>query len=178
VPRAAKPFFIPVVHSPPGAVGHVAAPELPSQEGKAPSRGTRGSTGAPLSGRQSLEPWDTWQRRSSPQQEGEVRDSGTRGSAGAHLSKEPRFGAEGHVVASELTSARRQGPGQRDTWRLRSSPLQGGVVRSYSLHGSVGSHLSKEARSRAVGHVAAPELTSARRRGSELRDTCRRRSLP
>jgi hypothetical protein len=46
VPRAAKPFFIPVVHSPPGAVGHVAAPELPSQEGRALSRGTRGSTGA------------------------------------------------------------------------------------------------------------------------------------
>jgi hypothetical protein len=49
VPRAAKPFFIHVVHSPPGAVGHVAAPELPSQEGRAQSRGTRGSTGAHLS---------------------------------------------------------------------------------------------------------------------------------
>jgi hypothetical protein len=41
-----KPFFIPVVHSPPGTMGHVAAPELPSQEGRARSRGTRGSTGA------------------------------------------------------------------------------------------------------------------------------------
>jgi hypothetical protein len=30
VPRAAKPFFISVVHSPSGGVGHVAAPELPS----------------------------------------------------------------------------------------------------------------------------------------------------
>jgi hypothetical protein len=28
--RAAKPFFIPVVHSPVGAVRHVAAPEVPS----------------------------------------------------------------------------------------------------------------------------------------------------
>jgi hypothetical protein len=46
--RAAKPFFISVIHSPPGVVRHVAAPELPSQEGKAPRRGTRGSTGAPL----------------------------------------------------------------------------------------------------------------------------------
>jgi hypothetical protein len=28
VPRAVKPFFILVVHSPPGVMGHVAAPEL------------------------------------------------------------------------------------------------------------------------------------------------------
>jgi hypothetical protein len=60
VPRAAKPFFIPVVHSPPGAMGHVATLELPSQEGRAQSRETRDSTGAPLSRRQSPEPWDTW----------------------------------------------------------------------------------------------------------------------
>jgi hypothetical protein len=56
VPRAAKLFFIPVIHNPSGAVGHVATPELPSQEGRAPSHGTRVSTGAPLSGRQSPEP--------------------------------------------------------------------------------------------------------------------------
>jgi hypothetical protein len=43
VPRASKLFFIPVVHSPPGAVGHVVASELPSQKGRALSRGTRGS---------------------------------------------------------------------------------------------------------------------------------------
>jgi hypothetical protein len=60
VPRAAKHFFIPVVHSPPGAVGHVTAPELPSQEGRARSHGTHGSVGAPLSERWSLVPWDTW----------------------------------------------------------------------------------------------------------------------
>jgi hypothetical protein len=48
VPRAAKHFFISVVHIPSGAVGHVAAPELPSQEGRAPSRRTRSSTGAHL----------------------------------------------------------------------------------------------------------------------------------
>jgi hypothetical protein len=48
--RAAKPFFIPVVHSPPGAVENVAAPELLSQEGRAPTCETRDSTGAPLSG--------------------------------------------------------------------------------------------------------------------------------
>jgi hypothetical protein len=48
MPRAAKPFFILVVHSMPGAVGHVAAPELPSQEGSALSHVTCGSVGAPL----------------------------------------------------------------------------------------------------------------------------------
>jgi hypothetical protein len=48
VPRAAKPFFIPVVHSPLGAVGHVTAPELPLQGGRAWSHGTHGSTGAHL----------------------------------------------------------------------------------------------------------------------------------
>jgi hypothetical protein len=59
-------------------VGHVAAPELPSQEGGAQSHGTRGR-------------------------------------AGAHLSKEARSGAEEHVVAPELTSARRRGPEPWDT---------------------------------------------------------------
>jgi hypothetical protein len=56
VPMTAKSFFISLVHSPPGVVGHVAALELPSQEGRALSRGTRGSTGALLSGRQSPKP--------------------------------------------------------------------------------------------------------------------------
>jgi hypothetical protein len=35
VARTAKPFFILVVHNPLGGVGHVAIPELPSQEGRA-----------------------------------------------------------------------------------------------------------------------------------------------
>jgi hypothetical protein len=81
-----------------------------------------------------------WQRRSSPQQGGEVQGRGTYGSVRAHLSKETRFEAEGYVVASELTSARRRGPRPLDTWRLRSPPLQGGVVQSYSLHGSAWKH--------------------------------------
>jgi hypothetical protein len=102
--------------------------------------GTRGSTGAPLSGRQSPETWDTWQhwcsphrrqgpelrdtwqRRNSPQHGGEVRGRETRGGAGAHLCREVRSGAKGHVAASELTSARRRGPGPRDTWRHQSPP--------------------------------------------------------
>jgi hypothetical protein len=48
MPRAAKPLFIPVVHNPPGAVGHMAAPKIPSQEGRARSHGTRVSTRAHL----------------------------------------------------------------------------------------------------------------------------------
>jgi hypothetical protein len=48
VPRVAKPFFIPVVHNPLGAVGHMAAPELSPQEGRARSHGTRGSVVAHL----------------------------------------------------------------------------------------------------------------------------------
>jgi hypothetical protein len=86
VPRAAKIFFIRVVHSPSGAVEHVVAPELPSQVGRARSRGTRGSTGA-------------------------------------HLIKEARSRAEGHMAAPELTSARRRGPGPRDAWWRQSPPL-------------------------------------------------------
>jgi hypothetical protein len=34
VPGAARPFFIPVIHSPLGAVGYVAAPELSSRGGE------------------------------------------------------------------------------------------------------------------------------------------------
>jgi hypothetical protein len=52
VSGAARTFFIPVVHSPLGAVGYVTAPELSSRGGEA---------GA------------TWQRRSPPRQGGEVR---------------------------------------------------------------------------------------------------------
>jgi hypothetical protein len=91
MPREAKAFFIPVVHSPPGALGHMAALELPSQEGRAQSHGTRGSTRA-------------------------------------YLIKEVGTGAEGHVAAPELTSARRRGLGPWDIWWHRSLPLQGGVV--------------------------------------------------
>jgi hypothetical protein len=35
VPRAAKNLFIPMLHSPPGAEGHVATLELPFKEGRA-----------------------------------------------------------------------------------------------------------------------------------------------
>jgi hypothetical protein len=67
-------------------VGHVAALELLSQEGRAQSCGTHGSTGAHLI------------------KEARTRAEGTRASAGAHLSKEVRYGAVKHVVAPELPS--------------------------------------------------------------------------
>jgi hypothetical protein len=82
---------------------------LPSQEGRPSSRGTCGGSGTPLSGRQSPEPWDMCQHRTSPQHGGEVRGREKRGSVGAHLSMEKRFRATGHVIAPELTSACRRG---------------------------------------------------------------------
>jgi hypothetical protein len=69
-----------------------------------------------------------------PSQEGRARSRGTRGSTGAHLVKQARSRADGHVAASELTSARRRGLEPWDTWQRL-------------------------------------ELTSAGRRGQELRDT-------
>jgi hypothetical protein len=87
----------------PRAIGHAAALKLPSQEGRAPSRGRCGSTKTPLSGRQSPEPCHTWLHWSSSRQGGKDQSRGTRGSAGAHLSKEARSGAAGHVVAPEPT---------------------------------------------------------------------------
>jgi hypothetical protein len=123
VPRAAKPFFIHVVHNPLGVVGLMAAPELYSQEGRA------------------------W----SP---------GTHGSAGAHLSKEVRSGAMGHVAAPELTLARRRGSELRDTWWHRSSIQQGEEVWGHGTCGSSGAHLCREARSEATAYVVARGCTS------------------
>jgi hypothetical protein len=102
-------------------------------------RGTRGSIGAPVSVRQSPEPW-AHGSTGTPPQEGR---------------------ALGYVAAPELTSARRRGTRARDTWRRRSPPQQGGEVRSHGTRGGAGAHLSKVARSRAAGHMAVPETTSA-----------------
>jgi hypothetical protein len=104
-------------------------------------------------------PWDTWQRRSSPFKKAEP-------------------GAIRHMVAPELTSAKRRGPGLRDTWQHRSSPRQGDEVQGHGTRGITGAHLVKEARSGTEGHVAAPELTSARRRGPGSRDKWWHRSPP
>jgi hypothetical protein len=76
----------------------------------------------------------------------------------------------GHVAAPKLTSSRRQGPELRDTWQRQSSPQQGGKVWGCGTRGGAGAHLCREVRSGATGRVAAPELTSPRRQGPELRD--------
>jgi hypothetical protein len=138
---AAKSFFILMVHSPPGAVGHVAAPELPSQEGKARSHGTCGSTRAHLVG-------------------GKVQSWGTRGSTGAHLSKEVRYGVMGHMAAPEPTSVGRWGSELRDTWWRRSSPQQGGEVWGRGTRGDVRAHLCREVWSKATTYVVAHGCTS------------------
>jgi hypothetical protein len=59
----------------------------------------------------------------------------------------------------------------RDTWQRQSLPQQGGEIWGLGTRGSTGAQLSKKTRSRAKGHVTAPQLTSARRRGPEPRDT-------
>jgi hypothetical protein len=125
VTGSARIFFIPVIHSPLGAMV-------------------------------------TWQHRSSPL--GEARSGveelvavlelsswgdraqshGTRGSAGAHPGREVRSGAEEHMSASELNSAKRRDPGPRDTWQHQSSTQQGGGVRGCGIRGGSGPHLYME----------------------------------
>jgi hypothetical protein len=61
------------------------------------------------------------------------------------------------VAAPEPTSTGRRGPGLRNTWQRRSSPLG-------------------EVEPRAMGHVAAPEPISTGKRGLELRNTWQHRS--
>jgi hypothetical protein len=75
-----------------------------------------------------------------PSQGGRARSHGTRGSTKANLVKGARSRAERYVAVPELTSARRRGPGPQDMWRRRSPPLQGGVVQSYNVYGSVYMH--------------------------------------
>jgi hypothetical protein len=122
VPGAARPFFIPVVHSPLGAVGYVAASELSSRRGRARSDGTCDSTRA-------------------------------------HLDREAWSGAEEHVTALELNSARRRGLRPRDTWQHRSPPRQESEVRGCRTHGSTGAHLDREERSGATGYVTTRGYT-------------------
>jgi hypothetical protein len=97
-----------------------------------------------------------------------VRSYETRGRAGAHFNREARSGAEGHVAAPNLTSARRRGPEPRDTWQRRSPPRQGREVQSRGTRDHVGTHLSRKVRSEAAGHMVATELTSTERRGPKL----------
>jgi hypothetical protein len=78
----------------------------------------------------------------------------TRGSAGAYLSQEARSGAIRHVTALEPTPTEMRDPEPYDKWQRQSPPQLGGEVQSHRTRGSTGPHLSWEARSGAVRHVA------------------------
>jgi hypothetical protein len=94
MPEAARPFFIPVVHSLLGAVGYMAAPELSSRGGEA---------GA------------TWQHRSPPRQGGEVRELRNTWQRWSSPLGKAKLGVMGHVAASEPTSVGRRGSELRNT---------------------------------------------------------------
>jgi hypothetical protein len=108
VPGAARPFFIPVLHNPLGAVGYVAASWQHRSSPLGEARpGPRGSVGDYL-GREARSGAE--EHVAAPElssRGGRARSHGTRGSAGAHPGREVRSGAEEHVAASEFNSARR-----------------------------------------------------------------------
>jgi hypothetical protein len=98
VTRAAKSFFVPVVHSPLGAMGYMAAPELSSWGDRAWSLGTRGSSGAALSQKSGVGAQAT---RGGPgaalRWEAGAEATGTRGAPGAALSQVAGVGTLGHA---------------------------------------------------------------------------------
>jgi hypothetical protein len=122
VPEAARPFFIPVIHSPLRAVGYVVAPKLSSREGEV---GGHVTASEPTStGKRGPKLRNMWQRRSS------------------HLGEvEP--GTMEHVAAPEPTSTVRRGPELRNTWQRRSSTQQGGEFRDHGTCGNTRAQLSK-----------------------------------
>jgi hypothetical protein len=94
VPVAARHLFIPMVHSPLGAVGYVAAPELFSRGGRAWSHGTHDSAKAHL-GKEA---------RSGAKEHVAVSELSSRGGE-----------ARGHMAALEPTSIGRRDPEMRNT---------------------------------------------------------------
>jgi hypothetical protein len=90
---------------------------------------------------------------------GRAQSHGTCGSTGAHIVREARYGAEGHMVASELTLLGRQGSELRDMWQRWSSPQQGGEVRGRGIRGSAEAHLCREVWSEATVYVVARGCT-------------------
>jgi hypothetical protein len=93
VPRAARPFFIPVVHCPLGAMGHVAASELSSLGGRARGHGTRSSTRAHLGRELRSGAKEHMAALELSSRGGRALSHGTHGSARAHLDREVRSGA-------------------------------------------------------------------------------------
>jgi hypothetical protein len=67
----------------------------------------------------------------------------------------------GHVAAPEPITVGKRGPELKNVWCSWSSTQQGDEARGHGPRGSTGAHLSKEVRSGAARHMAAPEPTSA-----------------
>jgi hypothetical protein len=103
VSGAARPFFIPVDHSPLGAAGYVVHRSSPLGEAELGAMGHVAASELTLSGRQGPELRDAWQRRSSPQQGGEVWGRGTRGGAESHLCSEVWSEATAYVTIRGCT---------------------------------------------------------------------------
>jgi hypothetical protein len=152
VPGTARPFFIPVVHSPLGPWGTWQHRSFPLGLVRL---GPCGRVRAHLGREARSEAKEHVAAPELSSRGGRARSHGTRGSAGAHLGREARSRAEERMAAPELNSARRRGPGPRATWQHRSSPQQGGEVR-------------------AAGHVAALKPTSVERCGPKLQLTWQR----
>jgi hypothetical protein len=114
VPRAARLFFIPVVHNPLGSWGMWQHRSSPLGEARP---GPRGSARAHLGreARSGAEEHVATLKLSS--RGGRARSHETHGSAGAHLDRETRPGAEEHVAAPEPTSVVRCGPKLQLAWQ-------------------------------------------------------------
>jgi hypothetical protein len=141
VPGAARPFFIPVVHSPLGPWGTCQHWSSPLGEAR---QGPRGSAGAHLDREARSRAEKHAAALKLSYRGGRARRHGTRGSAGAHHGREARSRAEEHMAAPKLNSARRRGPGPRVTLQHRSSPQQGGEVRGRRTRRGSGAHLCRE----------------------------------
>jgi hypothetical protein len=57
------------------------------------------------------------------------------------------------VIVSEHTLAEMRDTEPQDMWQRRSPPQSEGEVQSHMKRGSARAHLSRKARSRAIGHV-------------------------
>jgi hypothetical protein len=62
-----------------------------------------------------------------------------------------------YAAAPEPTFEAGQGTELEDTWQRQSPPRQRGEVQSHGTRGGSGARLSREAWSRATGHLAACE---------------------
>jgi hypothetical protein len=134
-------------------VGHVTTPELPSQEGRVRSHGTRGSTESHM--------------RSSPLLRSGAATCHMAPSSAflreapmlSHVSKEVKSRATEHVTAPKLTSVRRRGSKLRDTWRRQNSHQQGGEVQGHRTCDGSGAYLYRKVWSEATAYVTTRECT-------------------